>query len=201
MSESNENKIKFGLKNVHYAIATIAADGTATYETPVAIPGAVNLNVDPQGDMTKFYADNIVYWIGNGNSGYEGTLEIAKVPDHFKKDVLRYIKDAKDVLVEDANAEVVHIALLFQFEGDKKATKHVLYNCVASRPSASGSTKEDNISPETETLNLSATTIYNSSLATDIVKSEATGDSDATTYDGWFSAVYSPTAATTNVTT
>lgn len=197
----SENKIKFGLKNVHYAIATIAADGSATYGTPVAFPGAVSLSMDAQGDMTKFYADNIVYWTGNGNSGYEGTLEVARVIDSFKEDVLGYIKDSKDVFVEDANAEAVHFALLFQFEGDVKATKHVLYNCTASRPAASGSTKEDSITPQTETLNLSATTIYNASLDTDIVKSEATADSDATTYAGWNSAVYLPTAASTQATT
>lgn len=197
----SENKIKFGLKNVHYAIATIAADGSATYGTPVAFPGAVSLSMDAQGDMTKFYADNIVYWIGNGNSGYEGSLEVARVIDSFKKDVLRYIKDSKDVFVEDANAEAVHFALLFQFEGDVKATKHVLYNCTATRPAASGSTKEESITPQTETLNLSATSIYNASLDTDIVKSEATADSDATTYAGWNSAVYLPTAASTQATT
>lgn len=197
----SENKIKFGLKNVHYAIATIAADGSATYGTPVAFSGAVSLSMDAQGDMTKFYADNIVYWTGNGNSGYEGTLEVARVIDSFKEDVLGYIKDSKDVFVEDANAEAVHFALLFQFEGDVKATKHVLYNCTASRPAASGSTKEDSITPQTETLNLSATTIYNASLDTDIVKSEATADSDATTYAGWNSAVYLPTAASTQATT
>ena len=191
----SENKIKFGLKNVHYAIATIAADGTATFGTPVAFPGAVSLSMDPRGEMTKFYADNVEYWVGNGNSGYEGTLEIAKVIDSFKKDVLGYIKDAKDVYVEDMNAETVHFALLFQFEGDVKATKHVLYNCVAGRAASSGSTKEENISPETESISLSASSIYSAALATDIVKSEATGDSDATTYNGWNTAVYTPTAA------
>lgn len=193
----SENKIKYGLKNVYYAIATIGTNNSATYATPVAFPGAVALSMDAQGEQTKFFADNIPYWVGNSNSGYEGTLEVAKVIDSFKKDVLGYIKDGKDVYVENANADAVHFALIFQFEGDVKATRHVLYNCVATRPAASGNTKEETITPETETLNITATTIYNSTLSTDIVKAEATPDSNSTTYDGWFSAVYLPTAPST----
>lgn len=89
------NKIKYGLKNVYYAVATIAADGSATYETPVAIPGAVSLSMEPQGENSPFYADNIVYWVGTSNTGYEGDLELALVIDAFKKDVLGYQEDKK----------------------------------------------------------------------------------------------------------
>ena len=190
------NKIKFGLKNVFYAVATLATDGTATYSTPVAFPGAVSLSMEPQGEATTFYADNIAYWVSAGNNGYEGDLEVARVIDSFKQDILGYVKDSKDVLVEDMNTEAVHFALLFQFEGDEKATKHVMYNCTATRPAASGSTKEDSITPETESVTITAHSIYNSSLQTDIVKAEANSGTNSTTYNSWNTAVYIPTAAT-----
>lgn len=191
------NKIKYGLKNVYYAVATIATDGTATYATPVSMPGAVSLSMDPQGDPSPFYADNIVYYVGNSNNGYQGDLELAKIPDTFKKSVLGYIEDSKHVLVENMNAEAVHFALLFQFEGDVKATKHIMYNCTATRSAAAGNTKEDTVTPQTETITITATSIYNASLQKDIVKAETNETTDSTTYSNWTSTVYSPTAAAT----
>ena len=60
MSNIN-NKVKFGLKNCHYAKATLDPDTNAvTFGTPVAIPGAVNLSRDTEGDTETFYSDEIV---------------------------------------------------------------------------------------------------------------------------------------------
>lgn len=190
------NKIKFGLKNVYYAVATIAADGSATYETPVAFPGAVSLSLDPQGENTPFYADNIVYWTGVSNTGYEGDLEIARVTDSFKTDVLGYLNSGNGLYVEDANAQAVHFALMFQFEGDAKATRHVLYNCTATRPNIGGSTKEESVEPQTESVTITARTVFVSALNTDVVKSETNEATATTVYDGWFTAVTLPTAPT-----
>lgn len=192
------NKIKYGLKNIYYAIATIAANGSATYGTPVAVPGAVSLSMEPQGENTPFYADNIVYWTGVSNSGYEGDLEMARFPDSFKRDVLGYIVSGNGLFVENANAPAVHFALMFQFEGDEKATRHVMYNCTATRPAASGNTKAETIEPETETVTITATTIYVEALDTDIVKSETNESTAAAVYDAWFEAVTMPTAPATN---
>lgn len=186
------NKIKYGLKSVYYAVATIAADGSATYAAPVALPGAVSLSMDPQGELTPFYADNIVYYMSSANNGYEGDLTLAMVPDSFKKDVLGYVEDTKKVLVENADAELAHFALLFQFEGDAKAIRRVLYNCVAGRPTDNGNTKEENVSPETDQLSLTATTIYNASLDKNVVKAECNDTTDADVYAGWFTNVYIP---------
>lgn len=188
-----DNKIKYGLKNVYYAKATLASDNSATYSTPVAIPGAVSLSMDAQGENSKFYADNIVYWVGVNNNGYEGDLEVARIPDSFKTDILGYLAGNDDVLIEDANAEAVHFALLFQFEGDQKATKHVLYNCTAARPAASGNTKNENIEPQTESMTITATAIHNASINKDIVKAETVASTGSTTYSSWTSQVYQAT--------
>ena len=189
---ADTNKIKYGIKNVWYAVATIAANGSATYSTPVALPGAVSLSLDPQGDTSPFYADNIVYYTSIANNGYEGDLELAKIPDDFMKDVLGYGVDGNGAMYEDANAAVVHFALMFQFEGDVHAKRHVLYNCTAARPSISGSTKEESIEPQTETLTITATTVYNASYDKDVVKASVT-PTEAAQYNAWTSSVYQVT--------
>ena len=189
---ADTNKIKYGIKNVWYAKATIASNGSATYATPVALPGAVSISLDPQGDTSPFYADNIVYYTSIANNGYEGDLELAKIPDDFLKDILGYGVDGNGALYEDANAPVVHFALMFQFEGDAHAKRHVLYNCTAARPSISGSTKEDTIEPQTETLSITATTIYNASYDKDIVKASVT-PTESAQYNAWTSSVYQVT--------
>lgn len=190
---SANNKVKYGLKNVHYAKATIADDGSATYGAVKAWPGAVNLSLDAQGDTTKFRADNINYWIGTSNTGYEGDFESALIPEDFLVDIMGYVRDANGVLVEDAGAPTVPFALMFQFEGDVNAVRHVLYRVTASRSSVSGATTEESIEPQTETTTFTAGSVYNPTLDKDIVKAKCAVD-DAP-YDTWFDEVYQPSGA------
>lgn len=187
-------RIKYGLKNVYYAVATIDDDNEATYATPVRIPGAVNLSLEPQGDQEVFNADNIDYFVSQGNNGYEGDLEIALVPESFEKDVLGAIEDNKGVLIEDIDAPVVHFALLFQFEQDTQALKHVFYNCTATRPTVEGETKGESIDPKTDTLKLRAGSIHNEALGKDVTKARSSESTDSAVYNGWFTAVYQSTA-------
>lgn len=186
------NKVKYNLKNVHAAKLTeTVTDGvsTFTYAKPQAIPGAVSISLDAEGESSPFYADGIVYFRSVTNNGYSGDLEIALIPEWFRTEILREQLDAKGVLVENNdNAESVKFALLFEFDGDVRAIRHVLYNCSASRPSIESETKEDTIEPGTETLSITA-----DPRADGLVKARTGDTTDAAAYAEWYNNVYIPT--------
>ena len=183
------NKVKFNLKNVHYAKLTLDSNGIPSYATPVAVPGAVTLTMDAQGDITKFYADGVEYWTNAVNNGYEGSLELALVPDSFKKDILNEQLDSNGVLAEYAANDTNEFALLFEFDGDQKARRHVFYRCKATRPQVSGETDTETRTPQTETLNLTASRIPSGD---NLVKASTCDTTGTSTYNGWYSAVYVP---------
>ena len=185
-----KNKVRFGLKNCHYAKATFDEDGNVTYAKPVRLPGAVSLSLDPEGENENFYADDIVYYVLNNNAGYEGDLELALIPEEFLKDILHEEEDANGVLTENANNEFERFALLFEFTGDKHAIRHVLYCCSASRPSVEGETKEDEKEVQTEELSIIA-----SALANGYVKAKTSVNTSDAVYNGWYDTVYMPTVS------
>ena len=160
------NKVKYNLRNVHYAPITAEAegDGFPTYGTPVAIPGAVELSMEQQGSIKKFYADGIVFWQAAKNNGYEGDLTLALVPDHFRVACLGEELNTDKVYVEKATAKGKGFALLFEFDGDATSTRHVLWNCTAA-------------------------------LANGYVKARTGDETTASVVSGWYQSVYTPTAA------
>lgn len=87
MADKN-NKVKYNLKNAHYALLTIGEDGTVSYGNPTAIPGSVSISLDANGEPENFYADGIAYYVINNNMGYEGDLELALIPESFRTEVL-----------------------------------------------------------------------------------------------------------------
>ena len=110
------NKVKYNLKNVHAAKLTeMADDGGSSvslpHATPQAIPGAVSISLDAEGESSPFYADGIVYFRSVTNNGYSGDLEIALIPGGSARRSCRRKKDDKGVLIEKSNvAESVKFA-------------------------------------------------------------------------------------------
>lgn len=179
------NKVKFGLKNVYYAIVT-ETPNSITYGTPVALKGGVNLTLSRAGDTEDFYADDINYFSTSANMGYEGDLEIALITDQFRTDVLGDVADSNGVIVESANAIPKNFALGFEVQGDDKARRTWLYYCSCSRPNIDASTKENTITPKTDTLTIKAMPRPTD----EKIKAVCTDGGSGTTYADFFNAVY-----------
>ena len=189
MPDPIENKVRFGLKNVHYAI--MAADGT--YGSPVAVPGAVNLDMSPSGDTNRFYADNIAYYVSVSNQGYEGSLELAKIPDQMLEDVWGYtLGTTSKVLTESAFTEAKTFALMFQIDGDQNNDCFVIYACTGARPNIGSQTIEASKEPVTQTIDLTAAPRTDGK-----VFAKTTKDTPAATITGWFSSVFVEATPTT----
>lgn len=191
---ANENKVQFNLKNVHYAVLTETTTGGATnysWGTPVAVPGAVNLNLEQQGEITKFYADGIVYYQSPVNNGYEGDLEMARIVDKMLQDVWGMtLGTTSKVLTENANTEAKAFALLFQIDGDADEDCYVLYNCTGTRPAIAAKTKEDTKEPQTQSSTISAAPLGNGN-----VMARTTSETPESTKNSWFSQVFVEGAA------
>ena len=184
------NKVKFNLWNVYYAPLLTNTTSKIEYGTPIAIPGAVSLSLDPTGENTPFYADGIEYYTISNNMGYSGDLEIALIPESFRVDILKESLDSNKVLIENKDINVGKFALLFRFDGDIRAINHVMYNCSVSRPKIGSKTNEESKEVQTETLTISA-----KPLVKGYVKAKTGDSTPQTVYDNWFKSVYLPVAA------
>lgn len=185
MGTTAENKVEFGLRNAYYAPITEGEGGSISYGTPVRIPGAVSLTIDPSGDLIRFKADDIDYYTNPNNQGYEGNLNLARVTDKFREDILGETLTEGGVLVENADAQTKRFALLFEFQGDKKAIRHVLYYCSANRPTEASQTK-DGGDPNTTDLSIVASPRPDNS----IVKAKTTPGVTDAIYNAWYTKVY-----------
>lgn len=186
-----ENKVTFGLKNVHVApVKTIGADGVITYDEVFRFPGAMDLTLDPKGDSGAVKADDIDYHFINSNEGYDGKLKVPHIIEVFAIKILGEIKDSQTgVMTEKGDAEPTAFAIMFEFSGDKNKTRHVLYYCSASRPSNGSSTKNGTNVNERE-LSFKASPRPLDS----VIKRSITSADNNEVYNKWFEKVYEPNA-------
>lgn len=184
------NKVKYGLKNVYYSVIS-ESGGVVSYGTPKHVPGAVNLVLNAAGEKVLFSADDLEgYYEEDTNNGYDGSLEMALIPDSYRVDVFGDEIDSNGALIENANAKQKRVALMFEFSGDSKKMRHVLYSCLTSRPNLEGATKTNTKDIKTESMNLSVKPAVDTGNVKAKLKEGDTG------YDTFFSAVYLKNAIT-----
>ena len=193
---ATENKIVYGLRNVHYSKMSVDETGKITYAIPTALKGAVEISLESKAELIEFEADNTVYYSAPGTSAYEGTLTLAKVPDSFLVDILGEELDTVDgTQTEVDGAHTSNFALMFQFEGDVNGTRHLFYNCSASRPSVASKTGKE--IGTTELAFKASAKPLESVNDKAVVKTKTTASTPSAIYNGWFDNVYLKTAGTT----
>lgn len=187
------SKVRFGISKAYYAV--LKSDGS--YETPVALPGAVGLTLSREGSEPQtFWADNVAYFVTPAaNGGYTGTLTVALVPDKFKQDVLGEVVDDNGMQVEIADANGKSFALMYEVEGDADKKRYVFFNCTAQRVAAGANTKSDSTNPDTQDLEFAA--IGKDFTFDGETKSVVKGSAEeaATAFAGWYTEVPTPTKA------
>lgn len=192
------NKVKYGLSRVHYAkvTETVSTTGetTTTYGSLKALAGAVSLTLSSSAEKQVFRADNEDYFVSYGAGGYEGDFEVARVNEDFLKDILGYVEDDDGILVESSKNfnTTNYFALVFEFDGDKRATKHCLYKCSASRPDIASTTTGEGgtIDPTTETLTL---TVVPRADADKYIHLQTQETTSTAVSEAWYTAVPIPT--------
>lgn len=186
MPEAKENKVKFGISNVHIAKLN-ESDTGITYGTPFKLPGARNLTTDPEGEIVKWKADDITYFSSTSNNGYTGDLEVALLNKQFLTDILGMVVDANGALFESSDDQISRFAIMFEIKGDVKKRRVVFYDCTTNRPSAENSTVEETIEPQTDTVGLSMNPRSTDHLIKSIIEPSET---NTEVYESFFDEVY-----------
>lgn len=185
-------RVRYNIKNVHYALATQGTGGALTYGTVKSLPGAVSIALEASGEEFTEYADGVEWFKQALNNGYSGPLELEELTDDFRQDCLGEEKDLADVMFENSKAVMHEFALGFQFDyaDDPTVTgkRTWLFRCKASRPGISGSTKTDTIDPAHESVTINAMPRIND----DYVKASAVSTSSK--YANWFESVVTKTS-------
>lgn len=182
-------RIKYGIKNLHYAVATDDGAGNLTFATPVALPGAKSLSMDAQTESLDEYADDSTWFHADSNNGYSGTLEVedTKEAEEFLAEVLgKTVDNVTGVITEKSTDVAKQFALMFEFKlagATENGKRGKIYRCQAGRPSISSSTKESGITVQTLSIPITAMP----RIDTDEVQASCISTDSA--YATWFSAV------------
>lgn len=187
----SKNKVTFGLRNVHIAFMDDTSPTQPAWGTPKKVPGAVRWTPEAQGESTTFYADDTSYYVVTSNNGYTGELEMANVPDDVLAEMLGWLIDQNNMLVELADGKPKKFALFGEVQGDQKNRRFVYYDCQASRPAKERTTKGETVEPTTDVLNLNVSPIDIDGNM--IVRGEMElNDTNAAVYNAFFTSVYIP---------
>lgn len=190
---AENGKVRFGLSKLYYAVLTEGS--TNAWATPVAIPGAVSMDLSNNGTDNTFYADNVAYYKSSANNGYTGTLEVAQIPDQMLVDIWGMTLGNDGVVIEKTGVQPKPFGLIFQVDTDGVDELNLFYRVVpTSKPISSPATTEDTVEPFTTSFDFEALPLVSGPTAQEgLIKAKTTPTTTSAIKEAWFTTVYTPT--------
>lgn len=177
-----------GVKNLH--LAPLTDVDSLTYETPVHIPGTVQIQAKRSIDDNPSYADDEVWLNAKADTGGDGTISIrdilsdAAVRELIAKLTGYMVTTEGDILATEANPEPC--CVMCEQTGYIHGRRKLFYYCELGKPDFDAATKED----KANVGQLDIPFIYKPLKLSESVKA-TTRDSfyGNSTYNDWFKAV------------
>lgn len=186
-----DNIVNWGLVASGWAPITVDANGNDVYGPVRKFRGLRSVTFTANGEMVRVYADGATVYIGKANNGYSGSMEFTNPDEEFQRYALGEQVDENGLQYEPLEPPVNRFAFLWEWQGDQKKTRHCMFNCTASRPDLSVTTRGDGgtKTAQYQTLNVETAARAND----DVVKVRTRSDTDQQVYEDWFNSV--PTIA------
>lgn len=181
-----DNIVNWGLVASGWSLITVDANGNDVYGPVQKFRGLRFISFTANGDTPKVYADGTIVYVGKNNNGYTGAMEFTNPDEAFLRTVLG--EELTGGLQYEIQEPVVNrVALLWEWVGDQRHTRHCMYNCTISRPDLSAITRGDGGSKTAQymTLNIEAIPRAND----ERVKVRSTETTPTAVYNAWFTTV------------
>lgn len=154
---TDKNKVFFGVSEIHVGTYTVGDDGTVSLGTPYALKGAKGITIDPEGDESNVYADDIKYWSQFVDNGFSGSMEVTRFTDEFKKLFMGYASVVGGGIASIKGATKPAVYVAFQSKGNVEKRRCIMYNVTLGGIKTEHKTVEDKIDVATETIDITVT--------------------------------------------
>lgn len=189
-------KVLIGLDNFYYAILNSDTTAGISYQTPVALKGALTVAYNPNSEVATLFADDGPYDTAETIGEIELEVGIADISQEDYAAIMGHTITG-GVMAENSTDQPIDIA--FGFRAKRSNTGYGYYWFLKgkfNKPSMDHETKGDTINWQTPTMTGKFTTRVYDGLYKYSTRDDAT-DYTAAIGSAWFSSVYGTTADTT----
>jgi phi13 family phage major tail protein len=138
-----------GVSDFHYAILTKDDKTGTTYQTPVPVPGLVEINIKPKSESAILYADNGPAETATSLGEVEVDINLADLPLDTQAILLGHTI-ANGVLVRKSTDSAPYVAIGFKsLKSNGKSRFTWLYKGRFELPEMANKTKEDKVDFQT----------------------------------------------------